>query len=289
MEFFREAFKNIWRDKGISLAALLVTTLTFLVTSVFVLAVIASHLALDYLETKAQLTAFFKDEAAEEDILNFKSQLEASASVIEVSYTSKERAMAIYMEDYKDEPALLESISANIFPASLDIRAENIEDLDTISQVFRNNDLVEEVIYFQDVAENFKRVSNVIRRVGLGLVAIFAAITLLTILLTIGMSISGKRAEIEIMRLVGASKWYIRMPFLIQGAFYGIVAVLISFAMILGAVPVVYPRAAAFLNGMPLPEITPLFAAELVLGELLGAAFLGALAAMLAIRKYLRV
>ena len=289
MEFLKEAAKNIWRDKGISLAALLVTTLAFTVASVFVLIVVGSHLILDFLETKAQLTAFFKDEVSEEDILNFKSQLEASANIIEVSYTSKEQAMAIYMEDYKDEPALLESISANIFPASLDIRAENIEDLNTISQVLENSNLVEEVVYFRDVAENFKRISDVIKHIGLGLVVIFAAVSLLIILLAIGMSIHGKRKEIEIMRLVGASKWYIRWPFIIQGSFYGFTAVLISFGLVSAAVPVIYPRVASFLNGIPLPEITPLFAAELILGELLGAALLGALAATLAIRKYLRV
>jgi len=310
MEFIREAFKNIWRDKGVSLAALLVTTLTFLVTSVFVLVVVASHLALDYLETKAQLTAFFKDEASEEDILSFKSQLEFLESVIEVSYTSKEQAMGIYMEDYKDEPALLESISANIFPASLDIRAVNIEDLEAINQTLRDNDLVEEVIYFQDVAENFKRVSNVVRQAGLGLVAIFVAITLLIILLAIGMSIAGKKEEIEIMRLVGASKWYIRLPFLIQGSFYGVAAVILSCLILLVAMPLVYPGIVKSFGDVPLPEFLPVLvvapkgivpvmltipktglwsAIRFVLAELLSAAFLGALAATLAIRKYLRV
>lgn len=289
MEFFKEAVKNIWRDKGISLATLLVTTLTFSVTSVFVLVVMASHLALDYLETKAQLTVFFRDEATEESILNLKSQLEASERLVEVSYTSKEDALEIYREDYKDEPELLEAISANIFPASLDIHAENIEDLDIINQLLSNDGLVEEVVYFQDVAENFQQVSDIIRKAGLGLVGIFAGISLLIILLAIGMSIHGKSGEVEIMRLVGASKWYIRMPFLIQGAFYGVGAVVLSFVLILAAVPLVYPKVSHFLNGMPLPEITPLFAAKLIGAELLCAGFLGAFAATLAVRKYLRV
>lgn len=289
MKFFREAAKNIWRDKGISFAALLVTTLTFFVTSVFVLAIVASHLALDFLESKAQLTAFFKDEATEEEIFALKSELLANEGILEVSYTSKEEAMEIYKEEYKDEPTLLESITANIFPASLDIRAQKISDLEATNKMLKKNNLVEEVVYFQDVAENFKQISRIVRQVGLVLVGALSFVSLLVILLSIGMSIHGKKDEIEIMRLVGASKWYIRTPFLIQGAFYGLAAVLISFLLISGAVPLVYPRISGFFNGMPLPQITPLFAAELILGELFGAALLGALGAMLAIHKYLRI
>jgi len=288
MKVFSEAFKNIWRDKGISFAALLVTTLTFFVTSVVVLAVLASSLALNYIESKAQLTAFFKDEASEQDILKLKSQLEALPGVLEVDYTSKEQAMAIYKEEYKNEPSLLESITANIFPASLDVRTQKIADLEGINRMLKNNKLVEEVVYFEDVAQNFKRVSQMVKQAGLVLMGVLISISLLIILLAIGMSIHGKKDEIEIMRLVGAGVWYIRAPFLIQGAFYCLAAVLISFLMILGAVPVIYPKVAGFFNGIPLPEITPILAAELVFGELLGASLLGAIGAGLAIHKYLR-
>lgn len=289
MNYFREAIRNIWRDRGISLAALLVVTLTFFVTSVFVLTILASNLAFDYLESKAQLTAFFKDTATEEEILALKANLAGSVGVLDVGYTSKEQAMAIYKEEYKDEPTLLESITANIFPASLDIRAQKIADLETINKLLKDNPLVEEVVYFQDVAANFKYVSGLVRQVGLVLVGVFSAISLLIILLAIGMSIHGKKEEIEIMRLVGASKWYIRLPFLIQGSFYGLVAVLISFLLFLGAVPLIYPKLAGFLSGVPLPQITPLLGVELVLGELFGAALLGAAGALLATHKYLRI
>ena len=289
MNFFREAGKNIWRDRGISFATIFVTTLTLSVTSLFVLALVGSGLALDYLESKAQLTAFFTNEASEAQVLALQGALQKMTGVLEVSYTSKEEALDIYKEDYQDEPMLLESISANIFPASLDIRAEKIEDLELVNRRLQVNDLVEEVIYFQDVAANFQRVSTLVRQVGLVLVAILTTISLLIILLSIGMSIHRKKEEIEIMRLIGASKWYIRLPFVIQGAFYGVVAVLVSFVLILALIPVGYPVISSFLSGMPLPELTPLLAAELILGELLGAGLLGAFGAMLAIRKYLRV
>lgn len=289
MDSFKEALKNIWRDKGISFAAFLVTTLTFLVTTIFVLAALASHIALNYLETRAQLTAFFKPEVEEQEILDLKSRLESARQVVEVTYTSKEEALQIYREDYKDEPALLESISANIFPASLDIRAEQIEDLDNISQILRNDEKVEEVVYFQDIAQNFKGISNLVRKIGLGLIAVFAGITLIIILLAIGMSIHHKREEIEIMRLVGAGKWYIRKPFLIQGALYGVVAVFLSLAIIGGAIPIVYPEVESLFREISLPEITPELAVKIIGGEFLGASFLGAFAAYLATRKYLKV
>ncbi|MEA2020571.1 MAG: permease-like cell division protein FtsX [Patescibacteria group bacterium] len=288
MNVFKQALVNIWRDKGISFAALLVTTLTFFVTTVFVLVALSSHVTLDYLESRAQLTAFFKPETLEEDILELKSRLEQSASVLEVTYTSKEQALEIYRQDYQDEPALLESISANIFPASLDIRAEDIEKLDSISQVLNNNELVEEVVYFQDVAQNFKQVSDAIRSGGLVLVAVFAAISLFIILLAIGVSIHSKKEEIEIMRLLGAGKWYIRAPFLLQGAFYGLGAVLVSLAIVAGLGVYFYPQLTSLLRDVPLPEVTPVLALEVVGGELLGAAFLGMLAAYLATRKYLK-
>lgn len=288
MNVFKQALTNIWRDKGISFAAILVTTLTFLITTVFVFIALGSHVALDYLESRAQLTAFFKAETEEVDILELRDKLQESDSVVEVTYTSKEQALEIYRQDYRDEPALLESISANIFPASLDVRAENIESLDSVSQVLQNNDMVEEVVYFQDVAQGFKQVSDTVRNVSLVLVGIFAAVSLFIILLAIGMSIYNKKEEIEIMRLIGAGKWYIRTPFLLQGALYGIVAVILSLAIVVGAGVFLFPRVEPLFRDIPLPEITPLLAAQVVGGELAAAALLGIIAAFFSTRKYLK-
>ncbi|MFW6110352.1 MAG: cell division protein FtsX, partial [Patescibacteria group bacterium] len=282
MRSVREALKNIWREKGLSLGTIFVTTLTFFVTSVFILVFVASGIGLDYLESRAQLTAFFKDSATEEQIMQTKADLEKMGGVLEVTYTSKEEALEIYKEEYKDEPTLLESINANIFPASLDVRAESVEYLGAVKQILDSKEFVEEIVYFQDIAESFKEISVIIKQVGLGIVGVLSGISFLIILLSIGMSIHRKSQEISIMRLVGASNWHIQAPFILQGAFYCLVAVLLSFGLLLGLVPLVYPHISSFFVGMPLPQITPLFAAKLIVGELFGAALLGALGAKFA-------
>jgi len=264
---FKEAWQAIRRHRWLTVSSLLVMTATFWLTSIFAVVAWGSGLILEHLESRAQITVFFKDEVSPEEILNLKASLEGGGRVAVAEYVSKEEALQIYMGQHQDEPILLESITANIFPASLEIRARELSDLPV---------------------ETFRRWSNLARWGGLGLVGFLGLISVLIVLLTIGMTIHTRREEIEIMALVGATDWYISGPFLVQGAFYGLVAALFSSLLLLALLPAAAPLVREIFGGLPLPALNWWFFAALFLGQLLFGTLLGVLGSFAATKKYLR-
>ncbi len=281
--------KNVRRSGWSTITSILVMTLTFFVTSVFIIVLYLSTVVLGYLESKAQITAFFKDSATEEKIFEAKGALEKTNLTSDVAYVSKEGALKIYMGQHKNEPLLLESISSNIFPASLDIRAKNIKDLPTLAGMLEKTEGVEEVVYYKDVIGTFQRWSYTAKVSGMVLVGILSLISVLIVLVTVGSLIHSKKEEIVVMRLVGASNWYIQGPFLAQGVFYGAVSSIFSSILIFSALPFLYPYIVGVFGGIPLPTLSLLNILILFSIECLFGILLGVFGSALAVRKYLKL
>lgn len=286
---FRNAILGITRHGGLSLTTVLVITITFGATSALALFAFGAGKILDYYESRALVTAFFKDAATEDQIFAVRDELRQRAGVKEVVYTSKDEAFAIYSEQFKDKPELLEGIPTNVLPASLDVRTESLEDLPGVAEFFKGNELVEEVAFYQDVVERFKNLVNITRSSLLGLVGLFAAISVVIVLITVGLIIHSMEEEIEIMALLGATRSYIRLPFIIQGAIYGLLAAVISGGILTLATPSVFPLVRSFFSNVPLPNPSVWFQLALVGLEALAGVFIGSLGSWLAVNRYLKV
>lgn len=230
--------KHISRNRWLSMASMIVIALTFLIATTFTGLVVISQRTIDSLEQKAQIIVFFLPETPENEILEIKKDLEKDETIESIEYTSKEEALKSYRKDFSDDPALVESITSDALPPSLDIRAVNIEDIPDIIRSLDNlkqsNPNIEEVMYFKDVVESLRSISRVIRIGGAAIVIALSATTVLLILITIGFNINTHKHEIEVMQLVGSTDSYIRVPFLLEGAFYGMVGAAISIGMLLG-------------------------------------------------------
>ncbi len=269
-------------------AAVLIMMLTFFVISVFTFVILGSARVISYFESKPQVTAFFKDEAKKENIEALKEQVVATGKVSETRFVSKEEALKIYQEQNKDDPLLLELVTADILPASLEISTYKIEDLAGISEMFKNSTLVQEVIFQKDVVATLTSWTSAIRRIGIGLISAFALVSTFIMITIIGIRISQKKDEIEIMRLLGATKWYIRWPFIFEGILYGVTGAffgwLVSIILLLYASPFL----STFLKGIPLFPVPVLVMGEILGAELLIAIFLGMFSSWLAVLRYLK-
>lgn len=289
---FRNALMGIFRHRGLSLATILVVGLTFGATSAFALFAFTTEKIINYYETRPLVSAFFKDEATEEQILALRDELLARPEVVEVTYISKEQAFGIfYSEEYKDQPELLEGIPANILPASLDVRTRNLDDLPGIAEFFRGNELVEErngVVFFQEIIDRFKTLVAFARYSLLSLTSVFALISIFIVLATIGLIIHTMEEEIEIMALLGASPAYIRLPFIIQGAVYGVLAAILTGGLLTLAIPVAFPYVRDFFSTVSLPDPSIAFQLQLIGVEIIFGAILGSLGSYLAVNRYLR-
>ena len=285
----KTAVEYIRRNRWLTLTGLLVMTLTFFLTSVFAVAAIFSNKILRELEARPQITAYFKDDASEQEILAVKERLEATGLISNIDYVSKEEALEIFMGLSQENPALLEGISSNVLPASLEVRAKNLSDLPRLAEILEQEPLLEDLQFYKDVVEKFRRLTETARTIGFGLVATLSLISVLIVLITIGMTISSRGEEIEIMRLVGASDWQIRGPFLLQGALLGVVSAAISVVLLCLLFPLVIPRTSEALAGISLPTLTPTFLLGLLVGEMGFGGLIGSFGSWIAVRKYLRV
>lgn len=286
---FKTAFRHLSRNSWLSLASIAVITLTFFLSTLFAGLLYGSNILLNYFETQAQVIAFFKVGTEETEILDVKRRIEKYLAPENVEYTSEEAALAEFKDAFKDDEIILESITENVLPASLGIRAKSLDDIPQLVNFLddekEKNEQIEEIFYREDVVDRIKQISRIIRVAGLSLVAFLGIVSFLIILITIGITISSYRPELEIMQLVGASKSYIRWPFIITGSIYGALGALFALLIISGMIytAVYYLETTelsqvifSFFGGVKFPEITirgilAIFGVETGLGILIGA------------------
>jgi cell division transport system permease protein len=214
------------KEKLMTLSHFLVMGITFLVLGIFINVVVLSQTMLRYLEDQAQITVFFKDEFGEDRIIPLKDELSSDERVSNVKYISKEEALRIFKEINEDQPVLLESISASVLPASIEIKTVNISDLESLTDELRQKEGVEEVRFYKDVVERFRAVSNTVYIVGSVLVVIFLVISYSVVISSLRTAINSRGSELEVMKLVGASDLYVKKPFIYQGVFFSVTSAL---------------------------------------------------------------
>jgi cell division transport system permease protein len=279
-------FKNIRRSPYQALAAILVLTLTLFVTQVFILLSLGSQEILRYFETKPQVTAFFNDDVSETDILTLKQQLESQSYITMVTYISKEEALTIYRDQNADDPLLLEMVTADILPASLEVSAINVDSLPQVRDYLQGTSGVDEVIYHEDVIDSLKRWTSGIRYSGLVIVSLLIFTSLLVITIIISIKAAAKRQEIATMRLLGATSWFIYGPFMFEGIVYGVLASFVAWVTTYTILLYATPFLVDFLGDIPVLPVNPLVMLSL-LGASAGiAALMGMIAGIFSSRRF---
>ncbi len=288
MRTIKTTWKHIRRSPYQAMAAILIMMLTFLVISIFSLIIISSSQIINYFEQSPKVTAFFKDETKKENIDALASSLEATGKVSEVTYVSKEEAFRRYSNWNKDNPLLLDLVTADVLPASLEISTYNIEDLDDVAKILKESSYVSEVVYLKDVVSTLITWTSAIRKIGFALIVILAVVSVFVMTTIIGFKISQKREEIEIMRLLSATNWYIRWPFLFEGIFYGLIGAFLGWFIAFGMTLYARPYLISFLRDIPVVTLTPTFLLALLSVEIGLAVLLGAFASFMAVLRYLK-
>lgn len=288
MRSWETAKKNLRRAPFQAIAATMAMFLTFLILSLFTVVAIGSEKILKYYESKPQAIAFFKDNIQESDVKAIQNALAQTSKISSVKYVSKEDALQIYKDRNKNNPVLLELVTANILPASLEISANSPEDLSPLAEILRKEPVIEEVVYPEDVVKSLTQATSIVRWVGgisVGFLIIFA---FLVILMVIGFKIRLKRKEIEIMRLLGASTWFIRAPFLLEGVAYGVTGAVAAWITSYIVIWYFTPFLQGNLGEIQLLPISPLFMLGLIFSTMSIAAIIGSLGSFGALRRYLR-
>lgn len=297
MSSVNTAWKHMRRSPYQAMAAILTMFLTLLLVGLFFLVSAASYFILQYFEAKPQITVYFQDKTTEERIRELQNNLTSTGKTASIKYISKDDALAIYRQQNKNDPLLLEMVTADILPASLEISATDPTYLADLEAVIKDAEGVEEVVYQRDVVETLIAWTNAIRWVGGLLAGLLVVNSILIVMTVIGMKIAIKKQEIEILNLVGASPWYIRAPFVLEGGLYGLFGALIAAGIIAGLAIWLYPFLVTFLGIIPAigrllgaPTSVDFFLAALgFFGGLSAMGFLlGSIGSLVAVGRYLR-
>lgn len=281
--------KYIRRSPYQSVAAILIMALTFLTIAVFAILTIISIRVINYFETRPQLSVFFKQEATNDEINALREQINKTGMAKTIKYVSKEEALSIYKQQNQGDPLLLDLVTADILPASLDVQANEATQLDDLAGLAKSSKAVDEVVFQKDIVDTLIRFTNGLRQIGLVIIGVLLLVSIFVILTIIGIKITVRKDEIEIMKLIGASNWFIRTPFLLEGIIYGAVGALIGWGISFGVLQFyASPHINSFFGSVPVLPIEPILMFQ-VLGVLFVAAVvLGAFSSFLAVLRYLK-
>src|SRR6266568_2126774 len=288
MKATKTTLQHIRRSPYQSLAAVFIMVLTFLSITVFSFIVFGSSAVVNFFESKPQVTAFFKDTSTQPNIDSLRNQLDQTGMIASSKYISKQQALQIYKAQNKNDPLLLDLVTADILPASLEISTTKIQDLGPVSQILQKSPYVSQVVYQKDIVSTLARWTNAIRVIGVILIVILTVVSIFIMMTVIGFKVSQKREEIEIMKLLSATNWYIRWPFMLEGILYGAVGTFVGWVIATGGLLYFSPFLESFLRGIPILPVSPLFLVGLLVGELVLAVLLGILASSLAVLRYLK-
>lgn len=302
MNHLKTAKKQIRRAPYQALAAVLVMSLTFFVATVLAILAYGSNATLKYFETRPQVIAFLKKDLEPEKISSLQRELQSDPRIKDVKYVSREAALEIYRDATADKPLLSQLVSPKIFPASLEFSLKDLNDTEAVINEVRQNPSVDQVVYTANIGGS-KSISTVINKLqtittyvrfgGLIILGFLLFSSLLILLVILGMRISSRRDEIEILQLIGATPGFIRAPFILEGIFYSLLGALVGWLiaslLTLYSLPSLsgYFGEIEFLpkDTLELLELLGIIAAS----ELILAILLGMSGSFIAIRRYLKV
>jgi len=288
MKVLNSALVAIRRSPYQSTLTIFILTITFFVAYCFSLLSIGSERILSFFETQPQVIAFLKLESKNEDAEKISQKMKEKSYVKEVKIVTKQEALQIYQKENQDDPLLLELVTEEILPASIEVAAKDAKSLDTIKNDLKEESAVEDVALQEDVINNLIRWTNAMRIIGLFLLGTLTVTSFVMIMTTISMKISTKRKNIQIMQFVGASSGYVSRPYLLEAIVTSSVANILAFALYGAIILYINPWLENFLIGIvDLPIAWQFFAYQFMAG--LGLAILlGIIASYSAVARMLK-
>lgn len=288
--FFSEAFKNIFSNGGMTIASIFTVIASLLLLGVFMCLTININSMMGNLQDSYQIVAYVDEKVNDDGIASIGNQLKSLSNVSEVTFTTSEQRLenlrkkmggtGAKLDRYKDDNPLRDMYEVTMTDLSLsEATVHEMEQIDGIAKIQRNEETIAKLV----------KITNYIRVFSLGIMIALAIISIFIISNTIKLTVYTRRKEINIMKFVGATDWFIRWPFVIEGIFIGIIGAGVSIGIVLGGYyllsGVVSSLNIGFISMKPLSELTEIIVStSLILGALLGG-----IGSMISVRKHLNV
>lgn len=283
---------RIFRAPYQSIAAISVMSMTMLLAGTFLIIGITSQLLLTHFETRPQINAYFKQDLSpqSQQIELIKANLFATNKVKDVIYISKEQAFSDYKQQNASDTLLVGAVTAGMLPASLSISVNDPKFMKDIVEDVKKQVGIDEVRFEEEIVETLSRWTGSVRFVGIVLVGTHGLISLLVVLLVIGIKVSSRKEEISTLRLLGATRSYITMPFIFEGVIYGLVGAILAWLIILLGVLYTTSFWKSFLDGIIILSVSNImmFMGGVLLSEIITGVMIGSIGGFIATSRFIK-
>ncbi|MBE6747659.1 MAG: ABC transporter permease [Ruminococcaceae bacterium] len=227
----REGFKNIWVNRFLSIATILVLVACLIIVGTGSLIFLNINSLLDLIEGQNVVMVYVQDEATEYETESLGLQLEGMSNIRNVEFVPREVAFENQKEQFGENAALLDGLSPEILPDAYKVTVDDLSMFDSTVDKIENLESVLQVRENSDLASKVETIRNAVSYISLGIVAILFFVSMFIVSNTIRITIYNRRLEISIMKAVGATNSFIRWPFLVEGMLLGIISAVISLGL----------------------------------------------------------
>lgn len=229
----KQAFKQVFRNRTMSIASMFSITAMLLILGLFFILVVNINMVSETAKKQFDsIQVYLQDTTTYEQATDMISELNATDGVKEASYLSNEQAMAKWRLKWGDNAYLLDGLDKNPLPNSLIIKVSNLESADAVVAKVKTFEGIEDIKYYKDTVDQLMKITRFIQ-IGATIIIIFLVIiSVVVVSNTIKLTVLAREREISIMKYVGATNWFIRGPFLVEGILIGILSALISVGII---------------------------------------------------------
>ncbi|OGN05783.1 MAG: hypothetical protein A2750_04340 [Candidatus Yanofskybacteria bacterium RIFCSPHIGHO2_01_FULL_45_42] len=294
---FQTGWTNFKRNRYISVGTTGVMVLVLVLFSGLMAVNFLSSQVVANLQEKVDVSAYFKMDISENEILSVKSELESLDSVKKVEYVSAEQALFEFKERHAGDAVIQDSLAEldfNPLQASLNIKAQDSAQFASIVQFLETNkfrSVIDKINYYENekVISRLQSIAVGIQNWGFIITMILAVIAVLVTFNTIRLTIYNQRQEIEIMKLVGGSSWHIKAPYLVEGGLYGAFAAAVTAVIFYPTLFFISPKIASFMPGTSLMSYFFSNTFQFLFLIFFVGVLLGVVSSFVAIRRFLKV
>jgi cell division transport system permease protein len=285
------AWQSFWRNLAVSMAAVVSITLILILAGVNLIVGHAFSQVLDGFRAKvSEISINVADGTPLQSVYDFQQQLSGDPRVTNVRFITKSEALVQFKAD-PNNMVFAQQVDGNPLDAKLQVRVAKLTDvaaIDLLARGWSGVDPADPTNYQGEFINRMLQLSQWLGFAGVGLLAILVVVSVVIVMNTIRTAVYHRRKEIEVMKLVGATEWFVRGPFVIEGVMTGVIAASLALALLVITYEPAVTRFRADVAFIPL-SYDPLFVASLARDLLLGGALLGALGSYIGVRRYVKI
>lgn len=287
--FIKEVYTSFKRNIWMTLASIFTVVLSLFILGFFSIVILNLNKMADTLESQVQISVYLKDDLSQEEIDETKETLSTIEGLQDIKFTTREEAMKNFKERLGDQQFLLDALDdTNPLPDSFSLTVTSPQQVKTIADTAAALDSVESASYSQDIINHLFNLTHLIRLIGIALIILLTGAAIFIISNTIRLTVFARRKEIAIMKYVGATDWFIRWPFLLEGICLGFIggglATIFLYIVYNQVTQEIYEAMAFF----PLIPQHP-FIDYISLAILVAGIIIGALGSTISLKRFLKV